>query len=172
MPNETPHTYCFDTSAFITMHRYYSYDLVPKLWDDLLQQLFQNGRAFSHQYVLNEIEPADFLGQWVSDKKSSFLPATERQTELVRKILARFPGLIDPNKEIDEADPWVIALTIEKTESSILIEDYSKLTIVSTESKRSLKKIPAVCQAFGLSHMDLKQFFADNGWKFQIEVAR
>jgi hypothetical protein len=153
------------------MHRYYSYDLVPALWDELLKQLFENGRLFSHQFVLDEIEPTDQLGRWVSDKKPSFFSATERQTELVTQILARFPGLIDYNKEIDEADPWVIALAIEKTESSNLLEDYSRVTVVSTESKRSSKRIPAVCQAFGVSHMDLKEFFADNGWKLRIEVS-
>jgi hypothetical protein len=172
MASQAPLIYCLDTSAFITMHRYYSYELVPPLWEDLLPQLFIQDRAFSHQLVLQEIEPTDYLGHWVSDKASRFFPVTQRQTQLVTKILARVPGLIDHEKEIDEADPWVVALAIEKIESSTLLQDFSRVTIVSTESKRSPKRIPAVCDAFSVPHMDLKQFFDANGWKLRIEAAK
>lgn len=172
MPNEPPRIYCIDTSAFITMHRYYSYDLVTELWDDLLMKLFQDDRAFSHRLVFEEIEPTDDLGRWATKKESCFLPITQRQTELVGQILARFPNLIDYTKEIDEADPWVVALAIEKIESSTLLEDYSQVTVVSTESKKSSKRIPAVCHAFGVPHMNLKEFFAANGWKLKMEIVK
>jgi hypothetical protein len=146
--------------------------MIPELWENLLEQLFVQERAFSHQLVLQEIQPTDYLGQWVSYKTSRFFPVTQRQTQLVTKILARVPGLIDHEKEIDEADPWIVALAIEKIESSTLLQDFSQVTVVSTESKRSPKRIPAVCQAFSVSHMDLRQFFDANGWRLKIETAR
>ena len=47
--------------------------------------------------------------------------------------------------------------------------DSSTLTIVSNESGKSSVKIPAVCSAFDVPHMNLKEFFTDNGWKITLE---
>ena len=153
----------------MTLHRYYSYDIAPELWN-ALEELFATNRLISHRIVFDEITRApDALAYWISSKKRFFLPVSYRQTELVARILARVPDLIDPDKEIDEADPWVIALAIEKREAPTLLDDHLGLTVVTTENERSPVKIPAVCQEFGVPHMNLKEFFADNGWKLRIE---
>jgi hypothetical protein len=153
----------------VTLHRYYSYDLMPELWN-ALEELFATNRLISHRIVFDEITRApDALAYWISSRKKYFLPVSYRQTELVSRILALFPGLIDIDKEIDQADPWVIALAIEKRENPTLLDDHSGLTVVTAESERAPVSMPAVCQEFGVPHMNLKEFFTENGWKLRIE---
>ncbi len=165
--------YCIDSSVFITLNRVYSFGLLPDEMWKAIDNLFTARRIISHEFVFVELCPKttkpDFLAQWIKNKKSYFYPVTARQTQLVEKILAKFPDLISHVKEIDEADPWLISLAIEKRESPGLVEDYSTLTVVSNESGRSGSKIPAVCREFNVPHMNLKEFFADNGWKITLE---
>jgi len=152
------------------MNRFY--DFIEGLWSSL-DLLFREDDIVSHQFVFRELNPKttkpDNLALWIKDKEKYFFPVTKRQTELVADILRRFPGLINYEKEIDEADPWLIALALEKRESQDMFVDYSSLTIVSTESEKSTIKIPAVCKAFQIPHMNLKEFFDDNRWKFKLE---
>lgn len=173
MPDETSKIYCVDSSVFITLNRVYSFGLMPDtLWDSL-DDLFAASRIISHAFVFTEICPKttkpDFLSQWIKNKEKYFYPVTVRQTQLVEQILAKFPEIINHIKEIDEADPWIVSLAIEKRESTDLFENYSTLTIVSNESVKSGTKIPAVCKEFNVPHMNLKEFFIDNGWKITLE---
>jgi hypothetical protein len=41
---------------------------------------------------------------------------------LTEKIIRKFPGLIDPEKEKNQADPWIIALAIEKNEDNTIFD--------------------------------------------------
>jgi hypothetical protein len=173
MPDSTPRIYCVDSSIFITLNRVYSFGLLPAdIWD-LLDELFAAERIMSHEFVFSEICPKttkpDFLAQWVKNKEQYFYPVTARQTQLVEQILSKFPELINHTKEIDEADPWLVSLAIEKRESTNLFDSYSTVTVVSNESGKSGTKIPAVCREFKVPHMNLKEFFIDNGWKIILE---
>jgi hypothetical protein len=173
MPDNVPRIYCVDSSLLITFNRVFLLGLLPaNIWD-LLDGLFAAGRVLSHQFVFDEICPnttkPDFLATWIKDKQRFFHPVTLRQTEIVQQLLAQFPTFIDYTKEINEADPWLIALALEKRESSTLLEDFSNLTVVSNESGRSTVKIPAACDFFGIPHFNLKEFFADNQWTIKLE---
>jgi hypothetical protein len=42
----------------------------------------------------------------------------------------------------------------------------SDFVLVSAESEKSDTKIPAVCKHFKVRHINLFQFFDDNGWEF------
>jgi hypothetical protein len=173
MSDNAQNIYCIDSSVLITLNRVYSFGLLPdEIWKEI-DTLFAASRILSHEFVFVELCPKttkpDFLAQWIKDKKPYFYPITIRQTELVEKILARFPDLISYGKEINEADPWLISLAIEKRESPDLVEDYSTLTVVSNESGKSGSKIPAVCREFKVPHMNLKEFLGDNGWKITLE---
>jgi hypothetical protein len=165
--------YCIDSSAFITLNRIYAMGFLPgEIWP-LLQKLFDCDRILSHEFVYDEICPdtkkPDFLANWIKPNKKHFCPVTIRQTELVTNILLKFTALISYDKEINEADPWVIALAIEKKEGSDLFDHWANLTVVSNENERSSVKIPAACKEFGIKHLSLKDFFTDNGWKIRLE---
>ena len=174
MPEKVSRTYCVDSSIFITLNRVYTIGILPEDVWQLLNELFNSGRMLSHEFVFSEICPdttkPDFLAQWIKDKENFFHTVTVRQTQLVEQILAKFPELIDETKEINQADPWLIALAIELRETTSLLQDFSTLTLVSNESGKSGVKIPAACVYFSVPHLNLKEFFEDNNWKITLQT--
>lgn len=154
------------------MHRHYPHRILPDLWKHI-EDLFKRKRIFSHEIVYEEIVPGsgtkDELGKLIAKHKSSFYPITNRQGQIALDILANFPRLIDPRSKKDEADPWVIALSVEKMEGENLFGKNSDIVIVSAESEKSDTKIPAVCKRYDVRHMNLFAFFEDNGWEFSMK---
>lgn len=170
MPEEKSELYIFDSSAFITINRFYPFSLVPDLWNKLAFMI-KGGYIISHKFVLEEINPKtekpDFLGKWISDKTEIFKPITVEQTNYVAEILAAFPKLIDYKKEKDEADPWIIAQARELNAQGTLFE--REIIVVSQESKTSPHKIPAACKYFDIKHENLFDLFKSNNWIFRLE---
>ena len=62
----------------------------------------------------------------------------------------------------------MIALALEIMEDSTLFEK-KEIIIVSQEKIISLKRIPAACDYFKVKHMNLEEFFKDNGWTFGLK---
>lgn len=159
--------YCFDTSAFVTLSRTNDniIELPKKLWEHL-EKMMKNGELISHRLVFDEINSnsknPDFITKWVADKKGSFLPRTDAQIIQIPKIVKKFPNLIDPTFEKEQADPWLIALAIEKTGATNLFEVCASV-VVSQENPNSSKKIPAACKAFNVRHLSLRTFFDEIG---------
>ena len=110
--------------------------------------------------------PKDDIGKLIAKYKSSFYPITNKQGQLALQILSIFPRLIDARAKKDEADPWIISLVLEKMESVNIFGNASDFVLVSAESEKSDTKIPAVCKYYKVRHMNLFQFFDDNGWEF------
>ena len=59
-------------------------------------------------------------------------------------------------------------MVIEMMEKISLFGNDSDYVIVSTESESSPNKIPAVCKHFQVRHLNLFEFFEDNGWQFSL----
>ena len=126
--------YCFDSSIFITLNRVNNILPVPDIWKEL-DHLLKNGRLISHIYVYNEFNPdcekPDFLGKWVKSRKKYFIGVTEDQINHVRQILSEFHQLINPDTEKNQADPWIIALAMEKNEENSLFGSNNEYIVVS-----------------------------------------
>lgn len=171
MNSDVKDIYCLDSSAFITMHRYYSIDMVSDLWGHL-ESLFKENQLISHQVVFDEIVPKqgqkDELATWLIGFQSYFRKETQRQLELFPDILTNFPKLIDPNSEKEQADPYLIAMLREIMESEGLFGEQSDYIIVSTESEKSSIKLPAACKHYNIRHMNLFQFFSANNFSFSV----
>lgn len=163
--------YCFDSSIFISLNRIQNYVPIPNVWQEL-ENLFITGKIISHEFVYDEFNPErknpDFLAKWIKDKKDYFLGITDKQVELTAKILEKFPTLIDSENEKNQADPWMIALAIEKMEEITLFGQNTLVYVISQEKISSSKRIPAVCREFKVPHMNLDAFLKDNGWHFGI----
>ncbi|MBI3717476.1 MAG: DUF4411 family protein [Sphingobacteriales bacterium] len=171
MKPKSENLYCLDTSASVTMHRFYPVRIIPDLWKQL-EDLFREKRILSHDIVFDEIVPEsdtkDNLAKLISKYKNCFKSITKRQVQIVPEILSLFPHLIDARNKKDQADPWIIAMVIEMMEEVSLFADKSDYVIVSTESENSPNKIPAVCRHYKVRHMNLFEFFEDNDWKFTL----
>ncbi len=133
-----------------------------------------NGRITSHDFVYDEIVPTDKkaakddLATLISKYKGNFKPITKRQAQLALEIVTIFPHLIDPRSKKDQADRWIVAMVVEMMEEANMFEQDSDFVIVSTESEKSLNKIPAVCKHYRVRHMNLFEFFEDNDWQFSL----
>lgn len=164
--------YCFDTSAFVTLSRTSEniIELPKTLWE-YLEGMMKSGEIISHRLVFDEINSntknPDFITKWITDKKDCFLNRTDVQIAEISKIVKKFPGLIDYTYEREQADPWLIALAIEKSRESDLFEICASV-VVSQENPNSSKKIPAVCKEFGIRHLSLREFFDEIGLSTNI----
>ena len=56
MKHKSDNIYCIDTSALVTMHRFYPLRFLPDLWKHL-EVLFKNKKILSHDFVYDEIVP-------------------------------------------------------------------------------------------------------------------
>lgn len=175
MKHKSPENiYCVDTSALITMQRYYPQRILPDLWKQI-EDLFINEKITSHEFVYDEIVPTDKnalkdeLATLISKYKANFKSITKRQAQLVPQIISLFPHLIDPRSKKNQADPWIVAMIIEMMEEVNLFDQDSDFVIVSTESEKSSNKIPAVCKQYKVRHMNLFEFFEDNEWEFTLK---
>lgn len=176
MPSKDPVTlFCIDSSSFIYLHRFYPPSFSKSIWDEF-EQLFQEGRIISHKIVFEELTTSakkpDFLTKWILSKKQYFKGFTPAQAQYVSQIIGKFPGLIDPQREKDEADPWLIALALEEKTLAPLFDPNRTVVVVSEESKAKPQKIPAVCRYFELGHLTLLELFADQGWDFVIRKSK
>lgn len=169
--NEVTKIYCVDSSAFFHLHYIHRLISIDSVWDEL-DNLFEKGKIISHEYVFEEFysksSKRDFVQKWIENKKKYFLPLTDKQFNTVNSILEKFPGLIDPEKENNQADPWLIALALEMMEDTSLFGN-KEIIVVSQEKITSTKKIPAACKHFNVKHMNLEEFFNDNGWTFGLK---
>jgi len=169
--NEITKIYCVDSSAFFHLHYIHKLISINSVWSEL-DKLFEEGKIISHEYVFDEFysesSKRDFIQKWIENKKKYFLPLTDRQFDIVNGILEKFPDLIDPEKEKNQADPWLIALALELMKDTSLFGK-KDIIVVSQEKITSPKRIPAACKHFNVNHMNLEEFFKDNGWTFGLK---
>jgi len=164
--------FCFDTSAFVDIHRYLV-RLIPQLYPQL-DRLFNSGRLISHKRVFEEIttrsKRPDSLTRWIRPKEALFEDISPQQALLVSEIVQKFPTLIHYNKEKDDADPWLIAMVLERRSAPDLFSGLQDFAIVSTESALTPNRLPDVCNHYSIKHFDLPDFFKANGWSVDLRT--
>ncbi len=160
MNNSSETTYCMDANALIEpWNKYYSPSISN--YFDILEQLIAEGRIFCPEEVALEIEKGDdLLFKWLKKNESVFVKKINIDVQYkVRKILAKFPRLIDSKKQRSMADPWVVA------------HAWSSNAVVVTKEfpADSIKKckIPDVCDYFNIPWMDDIRFVTEIGITFK-----
>lgn len=165
IPSKTQRkVYIFDTNAFLSLHNHHTQviELPQQLWD-LLAQMMQSGEIISHIFVYDEIvnekaEHPDMLTQWLIPRKHCFHKDTPEQAVMVGEIVEKFPKLIDPAHEKEQADPWIIAQAVLLTRQPEFFAEIEYI-VVTQEKKTSPQKIPAACSKYKIKSMNLKEFF-------------
>ena len=169
MTNSAKTKYFIDTSALIRIFRFYPEDLREPIWNKL-ESMFKSGQLVSHRLVYDEITTTsknpDVLSEKVKPLKEHFKTLKYGQSILVSDIVKKFPGLIDPSREKEQADPWLIAIAIEDKKEDSDTEIY----VVSEESETKPNKIPAVCAHYGIKHLSLEKFYKDIGLSFSVSL--
>lgn len=148
MNSPAPSIYSVDTSSLMDWQaRYYPTDVFTGLID-AVDRLAAEKRIFLAELVREEVEAVGTpeLVQWCEDRKPLLVPTADLLAEAL-SIQSRFPGLMDPKAEHEEADAYVIALA--RLREGI---------VVSQETPASEKKnpkrshfIPDVCRELGIT---------------------
>lgn len=163
--------YVLDTSVLIQAQKtYYARDIVPAFWQ-ALQDLHARGVVTCIDHVLDEIrqygDSADPLTEWATtDMPSTAFPTTS--TEAVVETYSRLIEWVDQeprfgsaalNKFARGADGWVVA------HASV-----HSLTVVSMEVSAPMSKtdarMPDVCAAHGVTHIDTYAMLRAVGVRF------
>ncbi len=153
--------YCLDTDSLINLswRRY-----PPAVYPDLFPRI---DRAFASEILIAPREVrrelkngshGDELQQWVTDNPRYFADPDDAQVALMTQLLTQVPAVCDLRKRRPvDADPWVI----------VLAQTFS-LTVVTSESQVSDKKIPHFCRQVGVRVLDIDGFFSEMGWSFNL----
>jgi len=152
--------YCIDTSALIDLYEYYPRDVFLKVWEKI-ENLINRQEFIAPKCVLRELSMIeDRLLIWAKGKRirKMFKESDRKIIKLVSDIMQKFPTLIDSNSLTEEADPYVIALAINRG-----------CTVISSE-KSKLKggrcAIPDVCKEYKISCLSLVELFRNQSWQF------
>ncbi|MHA2611536.1 MAG: DUF4411 family protein [bacterium JZ-2024 1] len=158
--------YCIDTSSLIEMKDKYPRDIFRGVWQNI-EKLCKDRRIISPIEVLKEIEQVDDeLKKWARKMKKIFIKPNEEQSEKLKEILKSYPSLAKFEKEGPNADPWIIALAIQKAVEAQKILFSDEYIVVTEESKNKPNKIPSVCRNYGIECITLIELFRKEGWKF------
>lgn len=167
--------YIFDTSAFLALYRQHTqvFELPKAVWNKL-SAMMTDGSVISHSFVYAEVvnekaENPDMITQWLIPRKNAFMKDSFDEALLVSDIIDKFPKLIDPNSEKEQADPWIIAQAILLGKQTDLFSEI-EYKIVTQEKKTSSKKIPAACKAYKLESLNLKDFFDEIGMTLNVST--
>jgi hypothetical protein len=150
--------FCIDACALIDLDPYFR-EIFPTLWEDM-GALVRDGLLVSPIEVYREIgrEYDGDVQRWTKEHMAMFIELDEDQIKEVKAIEKRFDDLIDPDKTIPDADPFLIALAKSR----------DKWTVVTSEKlSTNLKpKIPDVCKALDIPCVDLRNFFMQANLKY------
>jgi hypothetical protein len=162
----TNNCYIIDTSSLVELNKHNPMDVYPGVWKKL-EKLVREGRLLAPKEVFYEIGIIDDqLHVWSKSQHTLFVDPTTKQIEIVKEILKKFPSLINIDRKYD-ADPWVIALSIELAKSSQMTLFTIKRIVVTEEKLRGNRvRIPLVCREFGIEFLDIIGMFREEGWKF------
>jgi len=158
--------YIIDSCSLIELNRHNPLDVFPSLWKKI-ESLINSELLVSHKEVFNEIsQQDDQLLEWAKKNKKMFKGVTDKQVQIVKDILSKYPSLIKIERKFD-ADPWIIALAKEMKEDPQRKLHQVKRLIVTEESLKGNKvKIPFVCKEFDIECINRIEMFREEGWKF------
>ena len=162
--------YCIDTSSLITIQRIYPLSVFPSLWDNM-SELVKEGQLVAPREVLEELRQGgdDEILQWAKNNSYMFLELDSEQIEVAKQIIndKEFEGFVDYDKEIPEADPFVIALiVVKKRQATLFSEEWIVITDEHHADPGKKPKIPNVCKKYDIKCGTTLDMFKWEGWTY------
>ena len=148
-------SYSIDTSALLEAWvRHYPPDVFPTLWEQI-EKLIGDGRLLAIDEVLRELErKSDELHDWAKQHGGMFVLTDEPIMQRAGTVINQFPSLAEPQSQRGKADPFVIALAMERN-----------LTVVTAEHPKPTKpRIPDVCRQLQVPCISLIELFRREDW--------
>lgn len=156
--------YCIDTSSLMDWQaRYYPTDIFPSV-RDRMEKLVAGARLIAPELVHEElgiVGTPELVG-WAKANKAMFLPNKAMLPQAV-SIQHRFPGLLDPKAQYEEADAYVIGLA-QMTPNGIVVTQ--ETPAAEKRSRRRSHFIPDVCREMGIPCISILGLMRKEGWTF------
>lgn len=155
--------YSVDTNIYMDWQsRHYPTDVFPSIIERL-DGLIAEERLLSPALVQEELDAVGTseLSAWAEARPPVWVPNAQI-LESALAIQARFPGLLDPKAEFEEADAYVIALAQQRDGIVVTSE-------TPAAEKRKPKRelyVPDVCRELGIHCINLLGLMRREGWKF------
>lgn len=152
--------YCIDTSSFIwAMNNAYPIENFPVFWNNL-SLAARDKTIISSEVVLEEItRKDDGVSKWAKSQSDLFIKVDDEVGLSMKDIVGRYPKIIDPLADRNQADPWLIALAKAKGATVITQEK-------PAGQDASKMKIPNVCDHVGIAWKDILGLVKDLNWRF------
>lgn len=153
--------FCLDTCALTwAMRDAYPKSIVPTFWDKMTKA-HMDGLIISNEMILREIERQDDdLHQWCKSVPDLFLKVDQQLMNGMAGIVRSYPKVVDPKKDKDGADPFLIAQA-QVTGAIIVTQEKP----AGSQAKKM--KIPDVASAMDLGYINMLQFVKEMGWVFR-----
>jgi L-2-hydroxyglutarate oxidase LhgO len=104
--------------------------------------------------IKNEVEDED-LQQWLAQQQCVVLDIDDDIQQFVAKVVTEHPELIDFKNAKSSADAFLIATAMKY-----------HLAVITEESKTSPKKIPKICETYGIACHNITELAEKEDWKF------
>jgi len=151
----------------IDMKNTYPLETFPTLWRNL-GDLVTGGRLIAPPQVLEELERGDdVLTAWARAHRTMFRRSSQELFDKAKDVVARFPDLVDRNKEHEDADPYVVALAALESEGQQSLLTPATCVVLTQEHRRIGKsRIPHAAAGLGLDCIGPTQLLANENWEF------
>jgi hypothetical protein len=145
------------------MKKEYRLETFPSLWKDMVGLVTQK-RLFAPNQVLEELKHKDDdICQWCRSRKDMFVREDIRILTTAQSIIRNFPQLSDHDKEIEDADPYVVALAQELKKQKTL--NNRNVKVVANEGEKKFH-IHDVCGRMGIDSIRFVEMVYLEGWKY------
>lgn len=148
-----------DTNAAIDFKRYdlISLDRQWEFWDHLLEIVREGNLIFPSQVRKeladpNKIKHPDMPSAWAARAWKEMGHRHSPGDDAVKEIIDRYPNLIDPRKEKDEADPYVVALALDRKRAG-----HEVRVVLADAGDKTLR---TACEGFGIPVVGASEFLA------------
>jgi len=155
--------YVFDNSSLSNLKHFYP-EIFKSVWTGL-GELVDVKQLISTKEVWREMQngnPSGHVNEWLKQRSRIFTTPTNDELQFVAGIfrVPHFQSLIGEKQRLKGtpvADPFVIACAAVR-ENGVVVTDESR--------KPNAAKIPNVCDHFGISCINLRQFMQQQNWTF------
>ena len=131
----------------------------------VLEDMAKNEQIAMPKQVINEVSRVrhpDIPGAWVVGVENYLEHPVNVDHRILSIIKSQCPDLADPRKEIDDADPYVVALAYQLQEQKeipcIVTEDKVDRIVTEGQVDRKIQSIVSACKQLKLKYTYTRDF--------------
>lgn len=150
-----PYQYIIDTCSIISQkpeepHRRNVY---RTLWQQI-EELIKSKVIVTCSEIVDEVEDEQ-LQVWLEKNECEILEVDEIIQQLVSKIVNEHPKLLNFANMKSSGDAFLIATAMKYN-----------IAVITEEEKKSPKRIPKICEAYGIPCFNVTELAEKEGWNF------